>query len=80
MVMEQGGSGRVGHTEFQKQKGSRIEWVLSKGLGMNSGHGEVWIGVPVRCYTPCNTWHHLLDWDKEGVVSLKSLYHYVHTL
>ena len=23
----------------------RIEWILSKGLGANLGHGEVWIGV-----------------------------------
>ena len=24
------------------------------GLGTSSGHGEVWIGVPVRCYTECD--------------------------
>ena len=32
----------------------KIEWILSEGLGTNSGHWEVWIGVPVQCYTPCN--------------------------
>ena len=25
------------------------------GLGTSLGHGEVWIGVPVWCYTECNT-------------------------
>ena len=25
------------------------------GLGTSSGHGEVWIRVPMRCYTECNT-------------------------
>ena len=24
-------------------------------LRTSSGHGEVWIGVPVQCYTECNT-------------------------
>ena len=24
-------------------------------LGTSSGHGDVWIGVPVRCYMECNT-------------------------
>ena len=36
----------------------RIEGVLSKGLGTNSGQREVWIRVPVRCYTECNTPYH----------------------
>ena len=46
MGMERGSENRI--------KVLRIEWVLSKSLGMNSGHGEVWIGVPVRCYMECN--------------------------
>ena len=25
------------------------------GLGTSSDHGGVWIRVPVRCYTECNT-------------------------
>ena len=25
-----------------------------KDLRMSSGHGDMWIGVPVRCYTECN--------------------------
>ena len=24
-------------------------------LGTSLGHGEVWVGVPVRCYTECTT-------------------------
>ena len=41
--------------EFRKQNYSlRIEWICSRGLGTNSGHGEVWIRVLVQCYTECN--------------------------
>ena len=32
----------------------RIDWICSKGLGTNLGHGEVRIGVPVWCYMECN--------------------------
>ena len=52
------GMGRVGegwaYRALKTELKLRIEWVLSKGLGMNSGHGEVWIRVPVLCYTECN--------------------------
>ena len=52
--MEQGGLGKVGQTVFQKQNyGLRIG-LRSRGLGMNSGHGEVWIRVLERCYMECN--------------------------
>ena len=27
-------------------------------LRMSLGHGDVWIGVPVQCYTECNTSNH----------------------
>ena len=26
-----------------------------EGLRMSSGHGDIWIGVPVQCYTECNS-------------------------
>ena len=32
----------------------RIEGIHSKGLGTNSGQGEVGIGVLVQCYMECN--------------------------
>ena len=55
MGMERGGSGMVGHMELQKwNEGLRIEWIHRKGLGTNSGQGEVGIGVPVQCYMECN--------------------------
>ena len=25
-------------------------------LRTSSGHGDMWIGVPVRCYMECNSW------------------------
>ena len=51
-----GGTERVGPTVFQKQnQGLWIEWICGRGLGTCSGHGEVWIGVPVQCYMECNT-------------------------
>ena len=54
--MERGGSGRVGHMEFQKwNQGLRIEWICSKGLGMNLGQVEVGIRVLVWCYMECNS-------------------------
>ena len=28
---------------------------IAGGLGTSSGHGEVWIGVPVWCHTECNS-------------------------
>ena len=51
------GEGRRGSGIWSSENGIkvlRIEWIHSKGLGTNSGQGEVWIGVPVRCYTECN--------------------------
>ena len=46
--------------EFQKwYLDLRLEWIHSKGLGTNSGQGEVWIGVPVQCYTECNIYDQL---------------------
>ena len=44
------GTGRVGQ--------GRVYGVLKTELRfedrVNLGHGEVWIGVPVRCYMECN--------------------------
>ena len=34
--------------------------IHSKGLGTNLGQGEVGIGVPVRCYTECNSTTHVM--------------------
>ena len=31
-----------------------VEGICGRGLGTSSGHREVWIGVPVRCYMECN--------------------------
>ena len=33
----------------------RLTWICSEGLGTNSGQGETGIGVPVWCYTECNS-------------------------
>ena len=50
--MEQGGSGRVEYAEFHKVCG----WMgyAVGDLRTSLGHGDMWIGVPVRCYTECN--------------------------
>ena len=52
------GTGRVGQGRVYGVSKTELrfedKWICSKGLGMNSGHGEVWIRVPVWCYTECN--------------------------
>ena len=54
--MEWGGSGRVEYAEFQNRT-KVCEWMAYAvgDLRKSLGHGEVWIGVPVRCYMECNT-------------------------
>ena len=51
------GTGRVGQGQAHGVPKTVLRFVdrRSRGLGTSLGHGEVWIGVPVRCYTPCNT-------------------------
>ena len=53
------GTGRVGqgwaYRVPKTELSLRIEWIRSKGLGMNLGQGEVRIRVPVQCYAECNS-------------------------
>ena len=59
--MEQGRSGRVGHTEFREwSQGSKLEWRIERNgyearvLETNMGQGEAGISVPVWCCTEYN--------------------------
>ena len=49
--------GRAGLGTWSSENRTKVcEWMgyVVGGLGTSLGHGEVWIGVLVRCYTECN--------------------------
>ena len=51
------GEGRAGlGTRSSENRTKVCGWMgyMVGGLGTIWGHGEVWIGVPVQCYTECN--------------------------
>ena len=52
------GEGRAGSGTWSSETRTEVcGWMgyVVGDLRTSSGHGEVWIGVPVQCYTECNT-------------------------
>ena len=50
--------GRVGSSMQSSENGTKVcGWMgyAVEGLRTSSGHGDVWIRVPVQCYTECNS-------------------------
>ena len=51
------GQGRAGLSTWSSENRTKVcEWMgyAIGDLRTSLGYGEVWIGVPVRCYTECN--------------------------
>ena len=51
------GEGRAGLSTWSSENITKVcGWMgyVVEDLRTSSGCGEVWIGVPVRCYTECN--------------------------
>ena len=51
------GESRAGSSTWSSENRTKVcEWMgyAVGALRTSLGHGEVWIGVPVRCYTLCN--------------------------
>ena len=52
------GEGQAGSSMQSSENRTKICGWMGYTVGdlrMSWGHGDVWIGVPVRCYTECNT-------------------------
>ena len=57
-IRAQNGEGRAGSSTRCSEKGTKVCGLMGyavEDLRMSSGRGDVWIGVPVRCYMECNT-------------------------
>ena len=53
------GEGQAGSSTWSSKNRTKVcGWMgyVVGDLRRSLGHGEVWIGVPVRCYTECNTY------------------------
>ena len=47
--------GWAGSSMRSSENGTKVCGYGVEGLRMSSGCGDVWIGVPVRCYMECNS-------------------------
>ena len=59
-IRAQNGEGRAGSGMWSSENGTKVcggMGYMVEGFRTSSGREDVWIGVPVRCYTPCNTTH-----------------------
>ena len=53
------GEGQAGSSTQSSENRTKVcGWIgyMVGDLRTNLGHGDVWIGVPVQCYTGCNKW------------------------
>ena len=49
--------GRAGSSTWSSENGTKVYgWMgyVVRDLRTSLGHGDVWVGVPLRCYTECN--------------------------
>ena len=52
------GEGQAGSSTWSSENRTKVcRWMgyMVGDIRTHLGHGEVWIGVPVQCYTLCNT-------------------------
>ena len=57
-IRAQNGEGQAGSSTRSSENGTKVcGWMgyAVEDLRISSGHGDVWIGVPVRCYMECNS-------------------------
>ena len=67
------GEGRVGSSMWSSENRTKVcGWMgyVVGDLRTSLGHGDVWIRVPVRCYTECNRYH---QWMEEENTHLSNL-------
>ena len=49
------GEGQAGSSTWSSKNGTKVcGWMGYVVEDFRMSHGDVWIGVPVRCYTECN--------------------------